>query len=64
MTETPEKPFTIAMLIQQLRQLVLEHPYAAELPLVICPHGFGHRQALEGVHLNLHETAVVLEARR
>ena len=55
---------TIGQLIQQLRHLVLEHPHAADVPIVIHPHGFTHSQELESVHLNLHQTRVVLEAER
>ena len=55
---------TVSQLITQLRHLVLEHPHAAQLPIVMCPHGMGHRQELESTHLNLHETAVVVEAAR
>ncbi len=53
---------TIGDLIKQLRQLVLEHPHATDLPIVIHPHGFTHSQQLERVHLNLHQTKVILEA--
>jgi hypothetical protein len=55
---------TIGQLIQTLRTLVLEHPHAAQLPIVIHPHGFIHAQELDSVHLNLHGTRVVLEAPR
>lgn len=55
---------TIGSLIQQLRTLVLEHPHAAQLPIVIHPHGFTHAQQLDSIHLNLHGTRVVLEADR
>jgi len=55
---------TIGRLIQQLRDLVLQHPHAAELPIVIHPHGFTHSQQLESIHLNLHATKVVLEAEK
>lgn len=53
---------TLAQHIQQLRQLVLEHPHAANLPMVLHPHGHKHEQAIESAHLNLHQTKVVLES--
>ena len=55
---------TVAQHIQQLRHLVLEHPHAANLPLVLHPHGVKYEQTIESTHLNLHETKVVLEAQR
>lgn len=51
-------------IIQQLRHLVLEHPHAADLDVVLAPHGQGHRQRLGEVHLNVHETLIVLEAEK
>lgn len=55
---------TVSQFIQQLRQLVLEHPHAAQLDIVVAPHGHDHRQAVDDIHLNVHETKVVVEARR
>lgn len=53
---------TVQEFIMQLRQLVLEHPFAAELPISVSPHGKDHRQIIERLHLNLHETQVVIES--
>lgn len=55
---------TLRELSQMTRQLVLEHPYAADLEVVLHPHGSHHRQPLEQVHLNPQETSVVLESKR
>ena len=55
---------TVAEHIQQLWQLVLEHPHAANLPLVIHPHGRQHEQEVESIHMSVHAAKVVLEAQR
>jgi hypothetical protein len=55
---------TVSMFIQQLRQLVLEHPDAAQREIVICPHGAGPRQHIQAIHLNEHGVKVVVEAER
>jgi hypothetical protein len=59
-----EDDVTVSIFIQQLRQLVLEHPDAAQREIVICPHGTGHRQHIREVHLNEHGVKVVVEAER
>lgn len=59
-----EEYLTLRELSQMTRQLVLEHPYAADLEVVLHPHGTHHRQGIREVHLNLNETKVVLEAER
>jgi hypothetical protein len=51
-------------IIRSLRQLVLEHPHAADLDVVLAPHGHGHRQPLDQIHLNTHETLIILEAEK
>lgn len=55
---------TLEQHIQQLRQLVLEHPDAAQKPIVMWPHGHDSEQEIEHHHLTLTGHKVVLEARR
>lgn len=51
-------------IIQTFRQLVLEHPHAADLDVEMAPHGHAHRQPIDQIHLNVHETKILLEAKR
>ena len=60
----PKRGIIVSELIRQLRQLVLEHPHAVNCEVVLSPHGHGHRQHLESIHFNIHETKVVLESER
>jgi hypothetical protein len=53
---------TVHQFIENLRHLILEHPHAADLPICVSPHGKDHRQQIEQMHLNLHETALVIES--
>lgn len=53
---------TVQEFIMQLRQLVLEHPFAAELPICVSPHGKDHRQEVNKINLNVHSTKVVIES--
>lgn len=62
--DTLNEMLTIEKVIQMFRQLVIEHPEAAQMPIEIVPHGFDHRQALRTVHISIDGTAVVLEARK
>lgn len=55
---------TLAQHIQQLRQLVLEHPQASNLPIVLVPHGQHHRQEIETLHMSIREDSVEIEAQR
>lgn len=54
---------TVQQFIRQLRQLVLEHPHAASVPIVMAQHGKGHHpRGIGRLHLNEHGTAIVIEA--
>lgn len=59
-----DDPVTLRQLMMSFRELVLQHPYAADLQVELHPHGQHHKQIIELIHLNLHETAVVIEAER
>lgn len=50
--------------IARFREIVIEHPEAANEEVVLSPHGPGHRQAIGGIHLNHHGTKIVIEAER
>jgi hypothetical protein len=52
---------TLARLVAQLQQLLLEHPHAATAQVVVVPHGTDAQQALAEVHLDWR--TVQLEAR-
>lgn len=52
---------TLARLLTQLQQLLLEHPEAAEFNVVIESYGDAYQQKLDTIHLD-HAT-LLLEAR-
>lgn len=53
---------TVHEFVEQLRHLILEHPHAAQLPICVSPHGKDHRQEINKLMLNLHQTKVVIES--
>jgi hypothetical protein len=55
---------TLAELVQHIRHVVLEHPGASNLPVVLTPHGGQRNQPTRSVELNMTKTAVVIEAQR
>jgi hypothetical protein len=52
---------TLAQLVMQLQQLLLEQPQTADYIVVVLPHGNAPRQALTDIHQL--KTTVQLEAR-
>lgn len=57
-------PYTVRRHMEQLRQLILEHPHLAEAEIELHPHGSHHRQLMGDIHVRDHEHIVVFEAER
>ncbi len=55
---------TVAQLINQFRQLVIEHPEASNVPVVLQPHGGRRDQPVGHVELNFTGTKVFIESER
>lgn len=51
-------------IMMRLREIVAQHPEAANEEVVLAPHGLGHRQPIRAIHLNHHGTKIVIEAER
>ena len=55
---------TVAQFIQQLRHLVMEHPDAANMEMMIAPHGNRAHQPIEKIHLGHHQNRVYVEGEK